>query len=326
MRALQLVLALAVSALMLWVAFRGTNWPATWTDIQAARIAPMLLAIVVSTAAFPARLPRWRRLLRREDGSALPTRALWHGIAIGFAANSTLPFRAGELLRPAAAARLGDVPFTTALSSIAVERVLDAIGVVTLLGLGLLTAQFPAAAHVGNAPARTGVIALVALVVAIAASRRPGAVLSMLRRMLPTGRFANRLMHIAENLLAGLGALRDPRHAIPVVAWTFVVWLVNAAAFWIGFRAFGIELPFSAALVMQGIIVFAIALPSTPGAFGPFEAAIVATLILFGIDKDRAAAYAIAFHITTLIPIVLLGAWSALVTGIGPGTTEAAAT
>ena len=64
------------------------------------------------------------------------------------------------------------------------------------------------------------------------------------------------------------------------------------------------------ALLLQGILVFGISVQLTPGFVGQFEAAIVAALALYGVPNDVASSYAITFHGTTFLPIILLGAWS----------------
>ena len=61
---------------------------------------------------------------------------------------------------------------------------------------------------------------------------------------------------------------------------------------------------------MQSLLVVLIAVPSTPGYFGVFESGIKAVLIVFGVDANTAVAYALTFHITTFIPITVLGLWS----------------
>jgi uncharacterized membrane protein YbhN (UPF0104 family) len=61
---------------------------------------------------------------------------------------------------------------------------------------------------------------------------------------------------------------------------------------------------------VQGILIFGITVQLTPGFLGQFEAAIVAGLALFGVSNDLASSFAIAFHATTFVPIILLGAWS----------------
>jgi len=89
-----------------------------------------------------------------------------------------------------------------------------------------------------------------------------------------------------------------------------VLWIKNAAAFAICFRAFGLHVPLEAALLLQGIIGFGVAIPSTPAYGGVFEAATLLTLRLYGVDSSLAIAYALTYHLTTFVPITLLGLWS----------------
>jgi uncharacterized protein (TIRG00374 family) len=108
----------------------------------------------------------------------------------------------------------------------------------------------------------------------------------------------------------GLAVLKSPSRFAGVVFWSLVLWLINAAAFAICFRAFGIDVPLEAALLLQGIIGFGVALPSTPSGLGVFEAATLLTLQLYGVDSSLAVSYALTYHLTTFLPITLLGLWS----------------
>jgi uncharacterized membrane protein YbhN (UPF0104 family) len=69
----------------------------------------------------------------------------------------------------------------------------------------------------------------------------------------------------------------------------------------------GINVPPSAALLVQGVVVVAVSLPSSPGFFGVFEAAAVASLPLYGVTVSQAAAWAVAFHVVSFIPITIIG-------------------
>jgi uncharacterized membrane protein YbhN (UPF0104 family) len=86
-----------------------------------------------------------------------------------------------------------------------------------------------------------------------------------------------------------------------------VLWVVNAAAFAVCFRAFALAVPVEGALLLQGIIGFGVALPSSPGFVGVFEAATRLTLAIYGVDATRAVSYAVAYHVSTFLPITLLG-------------------
>jgi uncharacterized protein (TIRG00374 family) len=290
--------------------------------VRTARPAALAAAVVLATVAFPLRLIRWRLLLRDEQGKAYPSGPLWHAIAIGFTANNILPLRAGELIRAYTAARLTSARFTTVISSIAVERIFDGLTVVGLLTLALFSPELPASVKVGGTSVAqlargAGVISLLALVAAIAVAAAPVTAERLIRRVLPQTRFADRIIDLIEGVRHGLVVLRSPLRLATVVLWSLVLWLVNALAFYVGFSAFGIPVSYEGALLLQGLLVLGISIPSTPGFFGPFEAVIVAVLALYGVPGSLAFSYAISFHITSFVPITLLGLWSMIRTPEG---------
>jgi glycosyltransferase 2 family protein len=85
-------------------------------------------------------------------------------------------------------------------------------------------------------------------------------------------------------------------------------WLFLALSFWLAFLAFGIhEVGFAAALFLQSLIALAVAIPSSPGFFGPFEAAAKLGLSLWGVAPEKAVSFAVGFHIGGFIPVTLIG-------------------
>ena len=274
-----------------------------------------LATIVLATLTFPLRTIRWRLILRDVGGSRFPLLPLWHATAIGFMANNLLPVRAGEFARAFAAQQALPVRFTTALASVGVERVFDGLMLVGLLTVALAAPSFPHHATIGGmslSSVATGAAALFGamLVIALCVVHRPAPWLALLRRVahavLPA-RFADRVTEAAAGLVAGLEVLKSPGRFLGVVAWSLVLWLVNAASFAVCFRAFGLPVPAEGALLLQGIIGFGVALPASPGFVGVFEAATRATLAIYGIDATRAVSYAVGYHVGTFIPITLLG-------------------
>jgi hypothetical protein len=319
---IQIAAGVGISAILVWLAFRGRDYSAIWAHVRTVDMAPLLIAVTLATIPFLLRVPRWQLLLDSGGGAPVPFRPLWQSIAIGFAANNTLPARAGEILRIGAASRLTAIPFGTVLSSVAIERVIDALTVLALLGAGLITAHLPAAVRIGNGPPisvvamRTGIVCVAVLIMALLAAWRRTTTLAIVERVLPTGRIATWIVGFADNMLRGLGAMRDPRRAVPVVIWSLVIWSVNASAFYFAFRAFHFSVPISGAFILQGALMIVIAVPSTPGYVGVFEVVIPSVLLLYGIDKDAALACAVVYHVTTFVPITFLGAFEAIRTGI----------
>ncbi|MGH7568342.1 MAG: lysylphosphatidylglycerol synthase transmembrane domain-containing protein [Gemmatimonadales bacterium] len=275
----------------------------------------LIAAVILATLTFPLRTLRWQLILRDVDGRRFPWRPLWRATAVGFMANNLLPARAGEVARAYVAGRQVSVRFTTALASVAVERVFDALVLMGLMALAIAAPSFPRAATVDGSrvTALASGVALVfgaLLLVALLVVHRPAPWLAVFgriaRRLLPA-RLADRVTHAIEGLVAGLTVLRSPARFAGVVGWSLVLWLVSAASYALCFRAFHIDLPLESALLLQGVIALGVALPSSPGFFGPFEAATRVTLALYGVGADVAVSYAVGYHLSTFVPITLLG-------------------
>lgn len=317
----QILVGVAISAVLLYVSLRGIHFAEVLAHVRTARLAPVLLCVTLATLTFVVRIFRWQLLLHGDDGRTLPAGPLWHAIAMGFMANNVLPLRMGEVVRTFAASQLTQTRFSSVLASIAVERLFDALTVVALLALGLLTVTLPAGAmagfHVERIVTVAGIAAVGGLVAGALVVAFPLVAERVVRAIIPSEKLAGKLVALIEGIRHGLSVLRSPGRIAGTVLWSAGVWGLSALSFYVMFAAFGIEVDLSGALLMQGLIMFGIALPSTPGYVGAFELPIIAVLTLYGVDKSLAAAYALSYHVTTFLPITLLGAWSVARTNLG---------
>jgi uncharacterized protein (TIRG00374 family) len=316
----QATLGVIISVGLLYWSLKGVDFAKVIANVRDARPLPILLGVFLATLTFPVRLVRWRLLLRADDGKAYGWTPLWHALAMGFMANNILPLRAGEVVRTFAASRLTRAPFTAALSSVAVERVFDGLTLGLLLTIALLVPGLPAGAGAGSVANKAkifGVLGLLALLAGMFVVLWPKQAEAFVRRLIPSQKLADRLVGIIEGLRQGLLVLQSPSRLAGVIFWSAAVWLVNALSFYVFFAAFGIPVNFAGALLLQSILAFGVAVPSTPGYVGVFEAAAFAALSLYGIPKDNIISYALTYHITTFIPITLLGLWSVVRTNLG---------
>ncbi len=308
-------LGLAVTAAFLIWAVHGVDMREVLAEVRRANPLLILASAGVATLTFPLRTLRWRVLMRDVHGRCHPLRPLWDATAIGFMANNLLPARAGEFARAWVASRQLPVRFTTALASIGVERVFDGLIMLGLMAVAIAAPSFPSRAMVhGASVSRVAAGAAIAfgaaLLFALVVVHRPAPWVAgfdrIARAILPTNAAA-RATSVVEGLVAGLAALKSPARFAAVVAWSLALWLVNAAAFVLCFRAFGLPVPAEGALLLQGLIGFGVAIPSAPGFWGVFEGATRLTLQFYGIGANLALAYAFAFHLAGFIPITLLG-------------------
>ena len=308
-------IGIALSVALLVYALWDVDFGEVAATLRASNLPMLVLAALLATLTFPLRARRWRVILDPVEPN-LPFGQLWRSTAIGMMVGNVVPARAGELARAYALSRENPrVGFAAAFASIAVDRVFDAVVVLLLLFAAMFDPIFPRGTLVGGQPvsnwAGGGIIAVAAILVALyAIVFFPTRVLTifelLVRRIAPKLEARGRDAIVAFS--SGLGVLRAPKRFASVFLWTLAHWLLNALAFWVGFRAVGISVPFSASLFIQGIIAIGVALPSAPGFFGVFEVAAKAGLAVYGVGPDRAVAWAIGYHILSFIPITVIGA------------------
>jgi uncharacterized protein (TIRG00374 family) len=311
------LLGLAVSGLFIWLLIRysGINWAESWAYIRAANVPLLCFSAFAATLIFAIRVPRWRIILPQQPGGyRLPFQPLFESIIIGQMMTNVVPGRAGELARPYVLSRKQPVPFSTGVASVVVDRVFDGIVVLLLLMVAMLDPTFPKGATLnGRSVASFALLGTIGLIVGLTGlfmlvlfpERFIGIARWIARHTVP--RFEEPVAGFFDRFAHGLTILRDPRRFLLAFVWTLVHWLVCAGSYWIGYRAVGLEAPFMSALFVQTLIVLAVALPQAPGFIGVFETVAILGLSVYGVPKEVAAAWAIAYHVASYIPVTVLG-------------------
>jgi uncharacterized protein (TIRG00374 family) len=272
-------------------------------------------AIALSLCTFVMRALRWTWILRPVG--RIPFVPAFRATAVGFAANTVLPARAGEVLRPAILAREAGLPFSALLASILFERILDALAQLFFLAIALMGPR-PAGGGGALASGRVrlvaGAVAAAAVGIALFAVVWRGATERLVDRLLLVlpERFRPRARAIAHTFLDGFASLRTPRLLVLVAGGSLAMWLVINVQIWCVMRAFGVELPLAAAFVVTTAAVLGLAVP-TPGGVGGYHAAVQFALTdVFRVPVATATGVALIAHAVSFVPVSLIGfAWLA---------------
>jgi uncharacterized protein (TIRG00374 family) len=310
---LKVALAILVSAgLLAYLAFT-VDFHELGATLARTRWGWVAVAAAAGILGLFARAARWRYLF--PPGANLPS--LVPAMMIGYMANNVLPLRAGEFVRVYVLARRWG-HFWTALATLVVERVLDSIALVLILGVLVLLVDVPAifrnAALVMLAIDVAGVGALTFLARYPAAGRR---ILARIGRRWPA--LERRIARVYDTFVRGLDGIRTARHVPPLVIWTVIVWLCPALAAWSGLKAVDLHLPFLAGWVVLAFVGLGISIPSAPGYVGVFHFAAAKAVDMFGTSAAAAVAFAIVFHASQFVPITVVGWLYALREGVSLG-------
>lgn len=313
-RRMMVVVGLALSVALLWWALRDVSIDELLHHLRRANVWWLLAATAAATFTFVLRTIRWRILLKPavED---LGFRPPFAAVCIGFMANNLLPLRLGEFARAYSLSRVAPVGMSATFASLLVERLFDALVLTIFLAPGLLVPGSEGATVINLRQVLVLVLAVVVagLVGLAILVRFPSAFLRFSERwshrLLPQ-KGADRLTGILASFIAGLGALRHAHVFARAIAWSFAIWLWNALSFFLGFLAFSILRPgIVGALLLQSLIGFAVSIPSSPGFFGPFEAAARVALSIYDVNPAQIISFAAGYHILTFLPITVMGLW-----------------
>jgi uncharacterized protein (TIRG00374 family) len=314
-RLLRFGASIGLALLLLWLFLRNLDFAAVAGAIRGAQIGWIALATVAGLIATPPiRAWRWGRLLKGQRATPLQLNS---ATAIGFAASTLLPARAGEIVRPVALSRSAGIPFTPCLLSVGLERLIDLLSTVTLFVV--YAVWWAPAALTGEEATRfallrksafllgAGTIAAISLLTVFALRPAVARRLSVpLLRIFPE-RFGRRLDGVLTHLLDGLASLRTARDAATVAAQSALLWLVICFQIWATLRAFDLRFPFPVTFFVLTWAVVGLAIP-TPGGVGGYHAATAYSLAgFYGVTKETAAAFALVSHAVSFVPITLLG-------------------
>ncbi|MDX1592676.1 MAG: lysylphosphatidylglycerol synthase transmembrane domain-containing protein [Gammaproteobacteria bacterium] len=215
-------------------------------------------------------------------------------VALGV--NNLLPAKLGEVAKALYLRERGAMPFSESVVIVGWERFFD-------LNVLVLMALAGASSYLDPSLLAPAVVALlVAWGMAWGVIRFATPVRSAIAR-LPS----SRLRAFLHDVHAHLDTRMVRGTLLGTAVLSVVVWLLYAGGFWLVLAwIFELRLTTAEILVVFVVAASGMALPSSPGALGVYEAAIVLALGWFGVAREQALAAALVMHAIQYLPTTLL--------------------
>jgi glycosyltransferase 2 family protein len=320
---LRTLIVLALAAALLGLVLYNVDLRGVAREIVHARFDWLTLSLLTMFANLAIRAWRWQYLLEPLGSTSFGN--AFRATAVGFAATSILPARAGEVIRPYFLARHEHLSATAAFATVILERVLDMLTVLVLLAAYVFffrpeiattnEVAFEAVKWAGGTAALGAMAALVVFFILAGNPARLGTALVRLEQVLPS-KLAGLLARVAEKFATGLGVVRRPSRLLVALVLSVPLWLSIALGIWTASVAFHLAIPFTGSFLVVALLVVGVAVP-TPGAVGGFHAAYkFAATTFFGASDDAAVGAAIVLHVLTIGPNILLGLFFAAQAGL----------
>lgn len=307
--AIRLAVALTVSGVLLFLAFRKVDFPAMVDVIRSVDPWMVLVFFVLHTALQAFRILRWNILI--EPFAKISTKSLFRIGGIGMMLILLLPLRLGELARPYLLKKESGAPMSSGLGSVVIERAIDGLLVTFLFFFTttLLGEQYAIPTALQSAAYVALAVFASATLVSVGALLSHGWVPDLIERIgkpIAPG-LTERAVGMLRAFVEGLRALPSVKAISLFVLWTLAYWVANGLGMWALALGFGWDLPLISGFLLVAILVIGIMVPAGPGFLGPYQVALVWGLSIFGVSATESAAYAMVCYPLTVLSVLSFG-------------------
>ena len=299
-RALRLGLT-GLILVMLVLFARKVNWHDTWRTMQTASMPLLLGAAVVNLASIVVKGVRWWVFLKPVGAPSLSLalRATFAGAGL----NNVLVANGGEAARVVFVARAAHVPSAKVLATLALERLFELVGYVTLLALAATFLELPSSLE----RVKPFAIAVLALMIALLVwlLRRPDVGDTVVGPK--PASWHGRVREYGARVIRTISQVSSGPRFIAAVGLSVLAWALQVATYQLTARAAHLPMTVVSTIAALLAVNLGFALRATPGNVGVFQAAYAATAAAFGMDQDQAIAVAFLIQAQQILPVTLLG-------------------
>ncbi len=311
---LKIVIGTIISVFFLYLSFQQVDLTSFWDTVINTRYYLLIFSAALFMMVHLIRAYRWKYLMILQKNIRLYS--TFSALYIGYFANNVLPMRAGEFLRAYVIGRNENIPKSTVLATILVERIIDVLSLLITASAGLIFLPIPHNEHYeavkGVGIALFVLEAIVILFCVMLIWKKDTTLrLTMLLFSLFPENIKDRGSRIVKSFLDGLEVIKISRHYFTLLWTTAVIWLFNLFSVYIILIATGVRLDtltmFVAAIVTMIFSTFAVTVPSSPGYVGTYHYAAQVGLQLFSVSPDTALGFAFILHMTGFLPVTVIG-------------------
>jgi glycosyltransferase 2 family protein len=303
---------LFISAIFLFLAFRGVDLPHTWLILRNSNFSFLFLAIVITFFQFVIRAWRWRVLLKPVKETGFSNRLL--STLIGFAGNCIFPARLGEFIRANYLGQREGISGSSVFGSIVIERIFDGFTLLLVLMIGLLAINMPdELSDVSGKLKGTGItifiVYILIVIFLIGFKYRTNTFILIIEKILffLSNRFRSKIVNIVRNFSEGLVPMENSLSWGLAVFYSFFLWFTSLLQICFIEASIGISLPFITTFILLSIASFGVMIPSAPGFVGTFHLAVQYGFLFYGVAKEEATAAAILWHAAFFFPTIIFG-------------------
>ena len=308
------ILGVILSIVFSYIAFKNVDFSEFYDilkNIKYLYILPISLGIL---GGFMLRALRWKYLIKPIK--LIRFSRLFSSTMIGFMANNILPVRLGEIVRAYAIGKMENISRSSSFATVIIERVLDIFFMIMLFLILLFL--FPLAVSFPEDVIKSGyyifTFAIIFLIFLLFIVWKREFILNLVEKILKSfpEKISSKVHGIVDSFIKGLDFFRNTHNFIPILFISIIMWIVYLSSVYFAFLAFDFFIGSYFTFFLAGIVLLVLGsiglmIPSAPGAIGTYHTFCILGLLILGIKRNEAAAFAVFYHGVTYISVTLVG-------------------
>ncbi len=301
----KLIFGIIVSGVFMYFSIQGVKFEKIIAEFENVKYMFLIPAIILFLSLSVLRSIRWGVIL--SPIKKINQKSLFPINCVGTMAIILIPMRIGELLRPYLVSVKKQVPLSSALATVLVERVLDLFTMLGILILVIFSSTFPVWI------VRSGYSIMIVFVVLLffiyflpfktEATRK---LLSPLLCRFPQ-KFQKKIEKSFGTFVDGFKIIATPKRLIFTIFLSILIWGCSGLAVYSLFCFHNFQIPLISSFVVLIIVVLGISLPVAPGLLGNFQLSCIVALSIFGLSKSNALAFSMVYYFLGVGIRILLG-------------------
>ena len=230
---------------------------------------------------------------------------------MNYMGNSIMPARLGELMRIYLIKKKENIKPVTTLATIALEKVFDGLAIMSIFIIVLFFSKatkyniysfeslsYAQLKHWGYI--FSGAYVFCTFILFILRNQ----IIFLARTTKP--KFKS-ISNFLVKFVRGLSAFKNFKDISSVYIYSILLWIAHSLTIYFCLKACNVDVPLAASFFLLAFIGLAYFIPSSPGAIGTIEFFIILGLSCYGVDKDKALAFALIYHVIEILPVSILG-------------------
>jgi len=306
MAKIRFFIGIMVSLLFLYLALENVDIRVVAASFRNIDFRYLALCIVCQFASLFCRSYLWKNILSFEKD--VRYRHSFEALLIGYMGNNVLPFRMGEAMRAYAMGKKEGISRTLSFASIILERLIDLFTLLLFFLTLVLLMKLEEWIILSGIVVFAFLILAILFLYAVASDflSLPSALYKIAIRYIPE-QLTGIVERIAGSFVKGIKLIRSLQQALWLVFLALMAWILWTAILYFGLKAFHLNLPITATLLLSVVVNIGVMVPSSPGFIGVFQYLCIISLSVFSVSKEVALSFSFLVHSIQYIPTTLLG-------------------